>query len=61
MFPHSPVINITQNVNIFVKTKNAQEGLELLKSYKWTGLDWMDGLDGWILLRSLVRLEHLRC
>ena len=31
--------------------------LELLKSYKWTGLD---GLDGWILLRSLVHLEPLR-
>ena len=28
MFPHSPVINITQNVNIFVKTKNAQEALK---------------------------------
>ena len=28
MFPHCPVINITQNVNIFVKTKNAQEALK---------------------------------
>ena len=27
MFPHSPVINITQNANIFVKTKNAQEAV----------------------------------
>ena len=28
MFPHSPVINTTQNVNIFVKTKNAHEALK---------------------------------
>ena len=28
MFPHSAIINITQNVNIFVKTKNAQEALK---------------------------------
>ena len=32
--------------------------LELLKSYKW--MDGRIGLD-WILLRSLVHLEHLRC
>ena len=28
MFLHSPVINTTQNVNIFVKTKNAHEALK---------------------------------
>jgi len=27
-----------------------------LRGYKWMG--WMDGLD-WILLRTLVQLEHL--
>ena len=28
--------------------------------YGWMD-GWMDGLDGWILLGSLVPLEHLRC
>ena len=30
--------------------------MEVFKSYKW--MDGLDGLD-WILLRSLVLLEHL--
>ena len=29
-----------------------------MDGWDWIGLDWI-GLDGWILLRTLVQLEHL--
>ena len=52
MFPHSPVINITQNVNIFVKTKNAQEALKHKINLKiffvtWAFPYWGGGLTTW--------------
>ena len=49
MFPHSPVINITQNVNIFVKTKNDQGALKHkinLKFFLWHGRSHTGGVGG---------------